>query len=328
VILAGDIGGTNSRLALFAIEARRPCLVTEQTYPSHTHPSLYAILDLFRADHRESVEQSCFGIPGPIHAGKSVATNLPWVVDSHELARRLGIAEVSLINDLEANAWGVHDLGPGDFEVLQTGAPDSVGNAAVIAAGTGLGQAGLFWNGKTHLPFASEGGHASFSPADDLQIDLLRHLLGRFGEVSWERVLSGPGLFNIYSFLRDTGRGVEPEWLRAAIAGNDPPPIIYDAAVSHKSSLCEMTLDLFCSLYGSEAGNLAVKMMATAGIYLGGGIAPKILPLLKQSAFVRSFLNKGRVRPILEKIPVRVILNDLTALIGAARHAGFNAGLC
>jgi glucokinase len=328
VILAGDIGGTNARLALFAIEARRPRLVTEQTYPSRGHSSLYEIVDLFRADHRESVDQSCFGIPGPIHVGRSVATNLPWVVDSRELARRLGIAEVGLINDLEANAWGIHELGAGDFEVLQTGAPDAVGNSAVIAAGTGLGQAGLFWNGKAHLPFASEGGHASFSPADDLQIELLRHLQSKFGVVSWERVVSGPGLVNIYTFLRDTGRGVEPEWLRLAIAASDPPPIIYDAAIGHKSPLCEMALDLFCSLYGSEAGNLAVKMMATGGIYLGGGIAPKILPLLRQSAFLKSFLNKGRVRPVLEQMPVQVILNRSTALIGAARRAGAGVGLC
>lgn len=327
MILAGDIGGTNARLALFVIEARRPRLISQQTYPSGGHASLYEIVDLFRADHRESVDQSCFGIPGPIHAGKSVATNLPWVVDSRELARRLGIADVSLINDLEANAWGIYGLGPGDFEVLQTGAPDAVGNAAVIAAGTGLGQAGLYWNGKTHLPFASEGGHASFSPADDLQIDLLRYLQSKFGEVSWERVLSGPGLFNIYHFLRDTGRGVEPQWLRDAISGNDPAPIIYDAAVGRKSPLCEMAFDLFCSMYGSEAGNLAVKMMATGGVYLGGGIAPKILPLLKQSAFLKSFLNKGRVRPVLEQIPVKVILNRSTALIGAARHAALGAGL-
>jgi glucokinase len=327
VILAGDIGGTNSRLALFVSESGRLRLVTEKVYPSRDYPSIYAIVDLFQADHRESIDRSCLGIPGPTRSGKSVTTNLPWVVDSAELAARLSIPEVSLINDLEANAWGIRDLTPGDFDILHPGGEAAVGNAAVIAAGTGLGQAGLYWNGKAHQPFATEGGHTSFSPTDDLQIDLLRYLQKKFGEVSWERVLSGPGLFNIYGFLRDSGRAPEPEWLRSALAGRDAPPIIYGAAAAQKSPLCEMALDLFCSLYGAEVGNLAVKLMATGGVYLGGGIAPKILPRLKQSSFVQSFLNKGRVRPILEQIPVRVILNESTALVGAARYAALRAGL-
>jgi glucokinase len=325
MILAGDIGGTNTRLAFFALEDGRLKSVVEQTYPSRGHATLEEIVADFRDRNRLEVRQACFGIAGPVRFGRVRATNLPWMVDSSELARALKLARVELINDLEANAYGLAALGPHDFAVLREGANEAIGNAAIIAAGTGLGEAGLYWDGERHQPFACEGGHADFAPANELQIDLLNYLIARYQRVSWERVLSGPGLVNIYSFLRDTGRGEEPRWLAEALSADNPAAVISAAAIDGRSQLCMQALDLFCTFYGAEAGNLALKMMALGGIFLGGGIAPKIMPKLRGPAFINAFVAKGRLRPLLEDIPVRVVLNDRAALLGAARCASLRA---
>jgi len=328
MILAGDIGGTKTRLALFRLDGNALAEVDEETFPSRAHAGLGEILLAFVAARKARVAHAGFGIAGPVRDGRCVTTNLPWVVDARDLARDLRIGTASLLNDLEATAYGLAALGPEDLVVLNAGTPDPEGNAAIIAAGTGLGEAGLSWDGAGLRPFATEGGHADFAPTDDLQIDLLRRLMrDRGGHVSWERVLSGPGLYNIYTFLRDTGRGEEAPWLAERLSREDAAAVIAAAALEGRSELCGKALDLFVRLYGSEAGNLALKVMATAGVYVGGGIAPKIVDRLKGRAFMEAFAEKGRMRALLEAMPVRVVLNDRTALLGAARCAALGAGL-
>jgi glucokinase len=321
MILAGDIGATNSRLAFFCERSGRLEFVVEATYPSQDHAHLEIIVQKFVSAHNLPIEVACFGIAGPVRRGRSDTTNLPWDVDAEELARALRLRTVGLLNDLEAHAYGIAMLAPEDFVVLNQGAADASGNAAVIAAGTGLGEAGLYWDGQQHQPFAGEGGHASFAPSDPVQMELLTFLRHEFGQVSWERVLSGPGLHNIYRFLRDTGHGEEPDWLAHQMQQPDPSAVISQAALAGTSALCRQALDVFVALYGAEAGNLALKLMATAGVYVGGGIAPKIIQKLTDSTFLDAFVAKGRLKPLLQQIPVRVIMNDKVALLGAARFA-------
>ena len=326
MILAGDIGGTKTRLALFRLAGERFDLRSEQSYPSREYHDLDGIVAAFRAAFPGEIREACFGIAGPVRDGRSQTTNLPWTIDARVLGRSLGLPRVRLINDLEANAYGIAALDPDDLFELRAGLPGA-GNAALIAAGTGLGEAGLFWDGTAHLPFATEGGHTSFAPADRLQDELLVYLRRKHEHVSWERVLSGPGLYNVYLFLRDTGRGEESPSLAERLAREDPAAVISETAIEGRSPLAEQALELFVALYGAEAGNLGLKFMATGGVYVGGGIAPKILKALKGAAFVQAFLAKGRMKPLLETMPVRVILNDRTPLLGAARCAALRAGL-
>lgn len=321
MILAGDVGGTKTYLAFFQAGGKRLKPVVEGMFPSREHAGLAEIVHQFVSAHGLRVERACFGVAGPIKHGRCEATNLAWVVDARQLASELGIETVGLMNDLEANAYGIAALEAEDFLVLNGGARDAEGNAAVIAAGTGLGEAGLYWDGQQHRPFACEGGHADFAPRNALEVELLRYLLTRFEHVSWERVLSGRGLHNIYLFLRDTGRGTEPAWLTEEMRQRDPAAAISQAALEGRCALCLQALELFVSLYGAEAGNLALKVMATGGVYVGGGIAPKIIDKLKDGTFMEAFTAKGRLKPLLEAIPVGVILNDKTALHGAALWA-------
>jgi glucokinase len=320
MILAGDIGGTHTRIALFdpRVSPLRPMCHADSS--SQNYPGLAEIALDFLARQPAKIDRCCFGIAGPVIEGKSHPTNIPWSIDSGEFADRVG-APCILINDLEANAYGIAALEPKDFAILQPGRPRQGANAAVISAGTGLGEAGMFWDGTAYKPFASEGGHATFSPRNVLEIDLLNYLLTRFEHVSWERVLSGPGLLNIYEFFRDTGRAEEPQWLAERLKQGDRSAAIAHAGIHAESELCILALGLFVSLYGSEAGNLALKLMALGGIYLGGGIAPRLLGQLKQGTFLLSFCQKGRMQETLESIPVLVILNDLASLIGAAQCA-------
>jgi len=322
VILAGDIGGTHTRLALFQMEGEGLLQsLVEETFPSGEFAGLDQIVSQFLSAHSLPVERACFGVAGPIKHNRCEATNLHWVVDARQLTAELGIKLVRLINDLEANAYGLAALQTKDFVVLNQGVSDAEGNAAIIAAGTGLGEAGLYWDGQQHLPFACEGGHTDFSPRSDLEADLPRYLLAHFEHVSYERVLSGPGLVHIYNFLRDTGRGQEAVWLAEEMRQHEPSAVISRAALERKCPLCGRALDLFVSLYGAEAGNLALKIMATGGVFVAGGIAPKILKKLTAGTFIEGFAAKGRMKPLLQTIPVRVILNDKTALLGAARCA-------
>lgn len=321
MILAGDVGGTKARLGFFTLEGQRLKSVCEKDYPSREHASLDEIVEKFITEHHLKVERACFGVAGPVRGHTVTTPNLPWVVNGESLGRVLGIGQVVLINDLEANTFGIAALDPEDFVVLNPGAPGSLGNLAVISAGTGLGEAGAYWDGQRHHPFACEGGHADFSPRNPLECELLGYLLRRYQRVSYERVLSGNGLVEIYYFLRETGRGEEPAWLTEQMRTGDPAAAISRAALDGHSDLPMWALDLFVAFYGAEAGNLALRLMATGGVYVGGGIAPKIITRLKGPGFMDAFVSKGRLQPVLEAIPVRVILNDRTALLGAARRA-------
>lgn len=322
MFLAGDIGGTNARLAFFEIEVGRPRLVAEKIYRSREQSSLEEAVEKFVGEHGQlSVGSACFGIAGPVRDGKVTAANLPWIIEASRLSKLLNDACVTLINDLEANAYGLSALAEEDFVVLNAGSPDPQGNEAIISAGTGLGEAGLRLEGKRRRPIASEGGHADFAARGDLQIELLRFLFAKYSHVSCERVLSGPGLLNIYTFLRDTGRFDEPAWLTEQLRHEDPAAVISRMALDGKSELCAQSVGIFVSIYGAEAGNLALRMLATGGVFLGGGIAPKIISQLKAPAFMEAFAAKGRMEFLLKSIPVRVIMNDQTALLGAAVRA-------
>ncbi len=320
MILAGDIGGTKTILALFEPD-RLTTPVAEETFPSRAHASFDEIVEAFVSRHRPQVSLAGVGVAGPVKNGRCEATNLPWVVDSRDLARDLGIARAFLLNDLEAYAHGISLLRPDDVLELNAGAPGAQGNRAVIAAGTGLGEAGLFWDGTTWHPFGSEGGHADFAPRDELEIDLLRFLLREHDRVSWERLVSGLGIVNVYRFFKETGREEEPAWLAEAMRAGDPGALISAHAQDGRSRLCARTLELFMALYGAEAGDLALKVMARGGVYVGGGIAPKNLDAMRAGGFMARFTSKGRMTAILEAMPVRVILNQRTGLLGAAHGA-------
>ena len=317
VIVAGDVGGTHARIGVFSAGVELPALIRSQVFASRQFATLVDVVKQFLGEAGETAEIFCFGVAGPVDGGVAHPTNLPWVLDEREMAGALG-APVLLINDLEANAYGVPMLAASDMTTLQEGEPGKRANAVVVSAGTGLGEAGLYWDGTVQRPFACEGGHASFAPENAQQIALLEFLAREFGHVSWERVLSGPGLYNIYRFLRDTGQGSEPEWLTAVLK-DEPAAAISDAAAHGKSELCQKAIDLFVAIYGAEAGNMALKTLALAGVYLGGGIAPKMLGKLKEGPFRKAFAAKGRMRELLEKVPIHVITNDQTALRGAAR---------
>jgi len=319
MILAGDIGGTNTRLAFFEGTPDHLDAVAIEVFPSQEHKGLAEIARIFLDKHHQTARAAVFGIAGAVIDNRVEATNLPWVVDARSLASELRIERVSLINDLLANAHGIALLNESDFVALNPGSPNSTGNRALISAGTGLGEAGLLAVANGYEPFPSEGGHADFAPRNDLEIEMLRYMMDRFEHVSYERVLSGPGLHNIFQFLRDTGRGDEPGWLAKQIAEGDPSAAIATSALEGTSDICVQALDIFVSVYGAEAGNLALKVVATGGMFVGGGIAPKILRKLSSSTFTKAFNAKGRMIRLLQDIPVRVITNDKTALLGAGR---------
>lgn len=324
MILAGDIGGTNARLAFFEVDGERLVPVVGATYPSRRHGSLDEIALRFVDEHGLKPKFACFGVAGPCQHGVCSITNLPWTVDAHRLAIGLRMKEVLVINDLAATAYSIGVLEPDQLAVLHDGAVDAEGNLGVIAAGTGLGESGLYWDGRAHHPFACEGGHEDFAPHDEREIALLQYLIAEFGHVSWERVLSGPGLYNIFRFLQSANPDRVDEEVNRQIELADPrtaAPIVSAAALEERCPVCVEALDMFVSFYGAEAGNLALKVMATGGMFLGGGIAPKILPRLQTGGFLQAFVAKGRVRPILEAIPVRVILTGKAPLLGAARCA-------
>jgi len=324
MILAGDIGGTNARLAFFDVQNGHFHMVSASVFPSREYASLDQIVSKFVESSNLHPDAACFGVPGPVRSGRVETSNLPWVIESTRLADELNLKKTVLINDLEANAWGIAGLDPEDVVSLNQVKGNPVGNQAVISAGTGLGEAGMVWDGSQYRIFATEGGHSDFAPRTELEIELFRYLTGRYGHVSYERIVSGPGLVNVFHFLRDTGRGTEPQWLTDQMAHTDPAAAISRAALDGACALCEQALDLFVSVFAAEAGNLALKVLATGGVYLGGGIAPKMLTKLSGPLFMHAFVGKGRMQPLLEAIPVKVITNDKTALMGAARCAAVN----
>jgi len=319
-ILCGDIGGTKTTLALFEVRDEQFEKLKEETFSSREYSGLEEMVRRFRSSLNISLDRASFGIAGPVKNGRSEATNLPWVIDVSKLSPELGVDSVALINDLEANAYGIRALHPDEFFVLNQGNPEVSGNAALISAGTGLGEAGLFWDGFRHRPFPSEGGHTDFSPQTEIGISLLRYLQDHFGHVSWERVLSGPGLVNLYQFLLHYYKMEEPAWYTEETQNTDSATVISKAGLEGHCTICAEALDLWVEFYGAETGNLALKMMTTGGVYIGGGIAPKILEKLKEPGFMRSFSAKGRFQPFLEEIPVKVILNEGTALLGALQY--------
>ncbi len=320
VFLTGDIGGTKTRLALAEVSGNSVRIRREQSFASQQYAALEDMLQAFLHD-QTAITAAAFGIAGPVQGEVAQTTNLPWRIDAAVLRRRFGFARCHLLNDLEATAWGLPALGTDDLLTLQAGAPDAAGNQAVIAAGTGLGEAGLYWDGAAHRPFATEGGHATFSPRDARELALLHYMQQQHGHVSWERVLSGMGLRDLYDFVRVHLKAGTPQWLADQIAAGDKAAAVSAAALADKDEVCVETLRLFVELYGAEAGNLALKLMSCGGLFIGGGIAPKILPLLQDGTFLRAFLDKGRMQVLLAAIPVKVILNDRAALYGPALFA-------
>jgi glucokinase len=325
MILAGDVGGTKVHLALYNFANGRLQPVRDEKFPAHNFDSLDAVVQKFisnGAEKKEDVVGGCFGCPGPVRDGRLKLTNLPWILDERDLEHSLGIPNISLINDLEANGYGIPELAPQAIFTLHNGDPEAYGHAGLIAAGTGLGEALLIWDGKKHRPIPSEGGHCDFAARSNREIALLEYLRNTLkGRVSWERVVSGLGIKNIYAFLRDVEKINEPGWLHDRILSEDPNAVISQCAEDGSSSLCFETMKIFSGAYGAESGNIALKVLATGGIYLGGGIAPKILQTLRNGTFLQAFLDKGRLSPLLQSIPVRVILDDTCALLGAAAYA-------
>jgi glucokinase len=322
LILAGDIGGTKTHLALFSLQGEKLQAEMKKTFPSKQYPGLEPVIEEFIADQQVSISRVCFGIAGPVVDGQVKTPNLPWVVDSINIAQRFKLDSVALLNDLEAAAYGIFTLEPQELFTLNEGVSGQRGNKVLIAAGTGLGEATLYDDGRDHHPSASEGGHGDFAPTDETQIGLLRYLTKKFGHASYERVVSGPGIGNIYGFLRDSGRFEEPDWLKQKLsAAEDVSIVISQEGLAGNSDICVEALNLFVSVYGAEAGNLALRGKATGGVYIGGGIAPKILAKLEDGTFMRAFFDKGRYLELLSGMPVRVILNDQAALQGAAFYA-------
>jgi glucokinase len=324
LVLAGDIGGTKTNLALYSVHGDKLRSESVQTFPSKSYSGLVPVLQDFLSGTHHAIDSACFGIAGPVVDGKVKTPNLPWMVDTADLRRTLKLESVTLLNDLEASGYGIFTLENDEFCTLNEGIMRHSGNKALIAAGTGLGQAILHDDGRHFHPLASEGGHGDFAPRNELEIELLRYLISRFGHVSYERVLSGPGLFNIYRFLREVRHMEEPQWLTDRLSGEDDPSVaISKAGLAGEAEICVKTLDVFVSVYGAEAGNLALRAKSVRGLYVGGGIAPKILERLKDGTFMRAFVDKGRYTDLLATVPVRVVLNEQAALRGAAYYAAF-----
>jgi len=317
VILAGDVGGTKTLLALFDDSPGGLATVREETYPSRDFRSLEDVFGKFLIRQPPlALRAACFAVAGPVIDGRIKTVNLPWEVDERSLAGTLR-TRVKLLNDLEGAAHGLPSLQTEELEVLQSGVKRG-GNMALIAAGTGLGEAIVVREGERYHVVGTEGGHADFAPRTDLEAALLGSLRKEYGHVSYERILSGPGLLNIYRFLRESRYATEPDWLRERLATGDPSAAISEIALKAGHPLCEKALDLFVSIYGAEAGNLALKSLAFGGVFVGGGIAPKILSRLRDGSFVNAFVDKGRLADLMRSIEVRVVLNPRLALIGAA----------
>lgn len=320
--MAGDIGGTKARLAIFSAALGPRVPLREAVFPSQSYPNLEAIVREFIVQGDLSVVRAVFGVPGPVVGGEIRVTNLPWHIEESRLQAALNVSSIQLMNDLEALAYAVPFLEPPDLHILHAAEAEPGATIAVIAPGTGLGEAYLTWDGARYRAHASEGGHADFGPTNTLEIGLLRYLMERLTHVSYERVCSGTGLPNIYAYLKDTGYAQEPSWLAEQLSAvRDPTPVIVNAALSHDQKACELaaaTLGMFVSILGAEAGNLALKLMSNGGVYLGGGLPPRILPCLEQGHFMKSFLNKGRFKSTLMHFPVWVIRHPNAALLGLA----------
>ena len=323
LLLAGDIGGTKSNLAILSVNGDKLSIKRNHRFPSAEYPSLSAIIQEFLQDEKGHIPAACFGVPGPVRYGRAKPTNLNWGVDAAEIEGEFCIPQVSILNDLEANAYGISELDSEDLSVIQEGPAEPGGNRCVVSPGTGLGEGGLFWDGKRkkYRVWACEGGHADFAPRNEVEIALLEYLLKEHGHVSCERVVSGMGLENIYRFLRDTGRERELPEVASEMETQKPGLVISQYADSGKCQLCVRTIEIFVSAFGAEAGNMALKTMATGGVYLGGGIPGKMLNSARSAAFIQAFNEKGRLSSLMKTMPVKIVLNDQAALLGAASYA-------
>ena len=321
MLLAGDVGATKTILGIYAAEKGPHEPLAEATFPSGQYADLVELVGAFLTQTDLHVEQAVFGVAGLVIGGQATATNVPWIIDEAELKEKLKLKSAFLLNDLEAAAYGVPLLKPAELHTLNKGELTHRGAKAVVAPGTGLGEAFLLWDGAQYQAHASEGGHTDFAPTNPLEDNLLDYLRDQWGHVSYERICSGMGIPNIYAFLRDSGHAEEPSWLaeQLAAAEDQTPPII-TAALKNKAQVCVDTLNLFCSVLGAEAGNVALTVMATGGVYLGGGIPPRIVATLKSGPFMEAFRRKGRFSEFMDRIPVYVILNTKIALMGAACH--------
>jgi glucokinase len=320
-ILAGDIGGTKTRLGLFKAGQNRHILNVMETYASQEYKSLETIIKDFLHKYPVNIRSACFGVAGPVLNGKCRITNLTWTISASRIKNRFSFSEVRLINDLTATALSIPALSSRELHPLNRVRLKQRSNIGLVAPGTGLGQALLIHYKGEYVPVSSEGGHVDYAPTNDMEVELWRFLGQRYGHASVERVLSGPGLHDIFLWLKNSGRYKEPAWLVQEFRKTDPVRVISQTALAHKAPICGKALEIYISIMGAVSGNLALTAMTTGGMYLGGGIPPKILPALKGGIFMASFVDKGRFRHILEKIPVRVIMNDQAALLGAARYA-------
>ena len=320
VVLAADVGGTKINLALFQIKDGELFLLKEQSFPTKTYKSVVEIVRKFYKGDSPSIDGICLGVAGPVTQGRVHGTNFPWAIDSEEIGRELHIRSVSLINDMEANAYGLAALQEKDFDTLKYG-PNIPGNATLISPGTGLGEAGLFWDGSHYHPFATEGGHCDFSPRNDSDVEIWQYLQQKYGHVSWERLISGPGIYDIYLLLRRISGEIEAQWLKNQIAQGDSSAVITKTALENKDPVCVETLELFIRFLAIEAAQLALKFKATGGVYIGGGILPKIIKRMNREIFYGNFVQSGRLNSLLQMVPVKVILNEKTALLGAAYYA-------
>ena len=324
MLLAGDIGGTKTILALYEERSNPTSPLCEQTYPSGRYDSLEAVIREFLHSQqagKPGVKQAVFGVAGPVVAGQATLPNLPWVIEEKELKRKLGFQQVAMINDLEAIGHAVPVLSQRDLERIKQGRAEARGNIAVLAPGTGLGETFLSWKAGRYNVHPSEGGHGDFAPVNDFQLGLLGYLLKRYDHVSYERVCSGMGIPNIYAYIRDQALAEEPAWLARRLAGaGDATSVIMSTAVEKGSEcrICSLTVETFVSILAAEAGNMVLRHMATGGLYLGGGIPPRILPLLREPDFERWFVRKGRLSHLAEKAPVHVIMHPKAALVGSA----------
>ncbi len=324
-VLAGDVGGTKTNLAIYQVTPQGMKMAQSARYASAEYKSLTSIIQHFLSDYDlQKPHRISLGVAGPVLKGKVDLTNLSWVLDQADIARDLGIGKVILINDLESMAYGLAGLQPEDFITIHPGKEQAEGNMAIIAPGTGLGEAGLFWNGKSYFPFPTEGGHCDFSPRTDLDMELCKYLQLSGGVVSWEKVAAGPAVTSIYTFLRDVKKKEEPSWLTAQLAAEkDDSAVISQAALHNKAAICVETMDLFIRYIARETSNLVLKMKATGGVFLGGGIPPKIAPLLLKEAFYRHYMDCDRMQHLLEGVPIKIIKNDKTGLLGAAYYGAY-----
>lgn len=323
MLLAGDIGATKANLGIYSRERGPRDPVVEATFPSAQYTSLEVLVREFLIQGTVEVDRAVFAVAGPVVGGQATVTNLAWVIEEAQLREALNLKSVRLFNDLEIIAQGIPLLEPDDLHILNEGMPTPGGTVAVIAPGTGLGEAFLTWDGLRYRAHASEGGHTDFAPTTPLEVDLFRYLAEKFEHVSYERICSGLGLPNIYAYLKESGYAVEPPWLAEQLAATeDPTASIVDAALNTKTpcELCTAALTLFITVLGAEAGNLALKVLATGGVYLGGGIPPRIIPALERGGFMETFCRKGRLSELMARIPVSIILNPKIALISAASH--------